>query len=168
MKYSSRCQFSLLFHRRMNSADGLNMHPLLGRIIFNNENTMKRCIYTRCCFFFFAHCKETTPRTVVLWAVNVKNRVHFGQKKTLYAIDTAKLTSSVRVSNNYNNRHFVQPVVRMISTSNTRRGSLKKRLRRTPFRSVLSIDVQYNQFMPNLKISIVCVSGYVCCLSFFF
>lgn len=45
------------------------------------------------------------------------------------------------------------PVVRMISTSTHRRGNLDKRLQSVPFRSVLSLDIEYRNSMPNLKIS---------------
>ena len=45
------------------------------------------------------------------------------------------------------------PVVRMLSTSTHRKGDLLKRLRNNPFRSVLSMDVEYKGYMPNLKIS---------------
>lgn len=46
------------------------------------------------------------------------------------------------------------PVVRMLTTATKRRGRLSKRLRsQQSFRSVLSMDVEYNGFMPNLKIS---------------
>ena len=41
----------------------------------------------------------------------------------------------------------------MISTSTHRRGDLPKRMYRPPFRSVLSMDVEYKGAMPNLKIS---------------
>jgi hypothetical protein len=47
-----------------------------------------------------------------------------------------------------------QPVVRMMTSATKRRGMLRKRLRRAQtFRSVLSMDVEYNGYMPNLKIS---------------
>jgi hypothetical protein len=45
------------------------------------------------------------------------------------------------------------PVIRMMSTSTHRKGDLLKRLRNNPFRSVLSMDVEYKGYMPNLKIS---------------
>lgn len=41
----------------------------------------------------------------------------------------------------------------MVSTSTHRRGNLDKRMQSTPFRSVLSLDVEYKGSMPNLKIS---------------
>ena len=47
-----------------------------------------------------------------------------------------------------------RPVVRMMTNATKRRGCLPKRMRSTQsFRSVLSMDVEYNGFMPNLKIS---------------
>jgi hypothetical protein len=52
-----------------------------------------------------------------------------------------------------NNTSSQQPVVRMLSTSTHRRGDLLKRMRNNPFRSVLSMDVEFNGCMPNLKIS---------------
>lgn len=46
------------------------------------------------------------------------------------------------------------PVVRMAICADKRRGNLAKRLRRAhSFRSVLSLDVEYGGYMPNLKIS---------------
>lgn len=45
------------------------------------------------------------------------------------------------------------PVVRMLSTSTHRRGNLDKRMQSAPFRSVLSMDIEYRGAMPNLKIS---------------
>lgn len=45
------------------------------------------------------------------------------------------------------------PIVRMMSTSTHRKGDLLKRMRNNPFRSVLSMDVEYKGCMPNLKIS---------------
>ena len=46
-----------------------------------------------------------------------------------------------------------QPIVRMISISTHRRGTLDKRMQSSPFRSVLSLDIEYKGAMPNLKIS---------------
>ena len=46
------------------------------------------------------------------------------------------------------------PIVRMITTATHRRGTLPKRMRRSQaFRSVLSMDVEWRGYMPNLKIS---------------
>lgn len=45
------------------------------------------------------------------------------------------------------------PVVRTVSTSTHRRGVIPKRMFSVPFRSVLSMDVEYRGAMPNLKIS---------------
>lgn len=45
------------------------------------------------------------------------------------------------------------PVVRMASTCNARRGHLEKRMSTVPFRSVLSLDIEYKGGMPNFKIS---------------
>jgi hypothetical protein len=41
----------------------------------------------------------------------------------------------------------------MLSTSTHRRGNLEKRMQSVPFRSVLSVDIEYRGAMPNLKIS---------------
>ena len=41
----------------------------------------------------------------------------------------------------------------MISISTHRQGTLDKRMQSTPFRSVLSLDIEYRGAMPNLKIS---------------
>ena len=46
------------------------------------------------------------------------------------------------------------PIVRMLTTATKRRGRLNKRMRSMQsFRSVLSMDVEYNGYMPNLKVS---------------
>ena len=46
------------------------------------------------------------------------------------------------------------PVVRMLTTATKRRGRLLKRMRSSQsFRSVLSMDIEYDGYMPNLKIS---------------
>ena len=104
-------------------------HPITGRYVgalpADRRAPALRRIYTR---------------TVVLWTVNID-------------IDTAQLWQHIRVSSGGGTPVPSTPVVRMVSTSTQRRGRLKKRLRRNPFRSVLSVDVQYKTFMPNLKIS---------------
>ena len=46
-----------------------------------------------------------------------------------------------------------QPVVRMVKCSKQMRGAVKKRIHSKPFKSVLSVDIQFGMRMPNLKIS---------------
>lgn len=65
-------------------------------------------------------------RTVVLWAVGV-------------IIDTDQLVENIVVANRQSDQDT--PVVRMLSSSTCIRGTLKKRLKKRPFRSVLSLSI---------------------------
>ena len=105
----------------------MEFHPILGKSIVRDGDEGKARVYTR---------------TVVLWAVGID-------------IDTRLLWSNVRVWDADEVPTDVgRPVVRMMTTATERRGTLAKRLRAAQtFRSVLSVDVEHQGYMPNLKIS---------------
>ena len=101
----------------------MEFHPVLGKTVALGDAAAPGRIYTR---------------TVVLWAVDL-------------AMDPQRLWEEVEVRDEATTQH---PVVRMMTTATERRGCLKKRLRRSQtFRSVLSMDVEWRGYMPNLKIS---------------
>jgi hypothetical protein len=134
-------------------------HPILGNIITNEETSHGAVgkVYTR---------------TVVLWAfgitmdpqllwqnVEVRDR-HDGpvitNEEELCPTHPEQPSGKIQRHNETHRRTKpgVPPVVRMMTNATKRRGYLLKRMRCTQsFRSVLSMDVEYNGFMPNLKIS---------------
>ena len=63
------------------------------------------------------------------------------------------MAKRMKTETDQHHKQCKQPVVLMLSTSTHRRGDLLKRMRNNPFRSVLSMDVEFNGCMPNLKIS---------------
>lgn len=115
----------------------MDSHPLLGRVVFQDDNH-KRSIYTR---------------TVVLWAVGVVVDADKLDRRHLSCVqvslffcrhccrfafgDGGDTSEEIRVSDFPKND--LTPSVRMLSSSTCRRGCLKKRLRKRPFRSVLSL-----------------------------
>ena len=106
----------------------MDNQPVLGKIV-EVDGLRNGKIYTR---------------TVVLWAVGL-------------IIDTKELWKHVQVRATsrmhplQGTRMVTRPIVRMMSTSTDRRGGVPKRLRRKPFRSVLSMDIEYLGCMPNLR-----------------
>lgn len=110
----------------------------------------------------YANAGRLYTRTMVLWAVG-------------FTINTRRLWDHVEVANDdpapraalfraaapradkgrarRPHHGTTVPVVRMLRTATQRRGYLAKRTRRRPFRSVLSVDVEHDGGMPNLKLS---------------
>lgn len=147
------------------SGNTMNMeqHPILGNSVLYNQSEVGK-VYTR---------------TVVLWAygitmdpqklwehVEVRSRPDgpvITKEEDIKPLD--QKAAPVRCSRPGSGRRRatrasakghrgIVPVVRMLTTATKRRGWLSKRMRsQQSFRSVLSMDVEYNGFMPNLKIS---------------
>lgn len=97
-------------------------------------------------------------RTIVLWAVGI--HIDIDQLwQHLQVIDEHGQQVSTEISHpvvdapTVHFRPTTRPVVRMVKNSQFMRGSVPKRSRSRPFKSVLSVDVQYGSRMPNLKIS---------------
>ena len=86
------------------------------------------------------HDLRIYTRTVVMWTYGM-------------TIDVDQLC--VSVSHDIKNSNFdpMEPCIRMLTSCEAQHGNLQKRIGRTPFRSVLSLDVQWMDLMPNLKIS---------------
>lgn len=115
-------------------------HPVLGNVVRQPGGRVVGRVYTR---------------TVVLWAVGlvVDPNVLLGTRHS-HAARRGARRQHVAVSDAHLGKHPAVPVVRMATTATKRRGVLAKRLRKSQtFRSVLSLDVEYHQYMPNLKIS---------------
>ena len=129
----------------------MEQHPIIGRTLSGAGR-----IYTR---------------TIVLWTVgidinteelwnNVDVKLGNPGSGTAYNIlQTMQLSGAghqpapKRIKLEVNDDVPPCPIVRMMSTSTHRKGDLLKRMRNNPFRSVLSMDVEYKGCMPNLKIS---------------
>ena len=138
-----------------------DVHPILGNLVESNDALVGK-VYTR---------------TVVLWAYGItmdpqelwknvevrdvpdgpiitKEEELTAHRETTDRTRNRRTTRTRRPANRNTVPHHHLPVVRMLTTATKRRGRLSKRLRsHQSFRSVLSMDVQYKGFMPNLKIS---------------
>jgi hypothetical protein len=129
----------------------MEQHPIIGRTLSGAGR-----IYTR---------------TIVLWTVGIDinteelwnnvdvtlgNPVSDTAYDILHAMQlpvlkTQPVAKRIKLEVDANAQQY--PIVRMMSTSTHRKGDLLKRMRNNPFRSVLSMDVEYKGCMPNLKIS---------------